>query len=78
MLIAGCDFHAGGSKLPGSDTETGETGEPNLVHASGEAKQFMSSCLIARLIGMEAIGNSQWSIELVEDVGRSIWVGDAG
>jgi hypothetical protein len=77
MLISGCDFHAAGSKLFGSDSETGETGERNLVHASGEAKQFMSSCLIARLVGMEA-RNSQWSIELVEDVGRSIWVGDAG
>jgi len=29
------------------------------------------------LIGMEATGNSQWLIELVEDLGHAIWIGDA-
>jgi transposase len=29
------------------------------------------------LIGMEATGNSQWFIELVEDLGYEIWIGDA-
>ena len=29
------------------------------------------------LIGMEATGNSQWFIELVEDMGHEIWIGDA-
>jgi transposase len=29
------------------------------------------------LIGMEATGNSQWFIELVEDLGHAIWIGDA-
>ena len=29
------------------------------------------------LIGMEATGNSQWFIELVEDQGHEIWMGDA-
>src|SRR3989449_5194031 len=29
------------------------------------------------LIGMEATGNSQWFIELVEDLGHEIWIGDA-
>lgn len=26
---------------------------------------------------MEAMGNSQWFIELVEDLGHAIWIGDA-
>jgi transposase len=29
------------------------------------------------LIGMEATGTSQWFIELVEDLGHAIWIGDA-
>lgn len=29
------------------------------------------------LIGMEATGNSQWFVELVEDLGHVIWIGDA-
>ena len=29
------------------------------------------------LIGMEATGNSQWLVELVEDLGHEIWIGDA-
>ncbi|MHB8215128.1 MAG: hypothetical protein ACYDDS_03520 [Candidatus Sulfotelmatobacter sp.] len=29
------------------------------------------------LIGMETTGNRQWFIELVEDLGHEIWIGDA-
>ena len=29
------------------------------------------------LIGMEATGNSQWFVELVQDLGHEIWIGDA-
>ena len=29
------------------------------------------------LIGVEATGNSQWFLELVQDLGHAIWVGDA-
>jgi transposase len=57
--------------------ETGETGERKLVHASGEARQFYQQLATAVLIGMEATGNSQWFVELVEDLGHAIWIGDA-
>jgi transposase len=59
------------------DTETGETGEQKLVHASGEAQQFYRQLGAPVLIGMEATGNSQWFIELVEDLGHELWIGDA-
>jgi transposase len=59
------------------DTETGESGEQKLVHASGDAKMFYGQLAAPVLIGMEATGNSQWFIELVEDLGHEIWVGDA-
>jgi transposase len=59
------------------DTETGETGEKKLVHATGEAKQFYQQIPAPALIGVEATGNSQWFLELAQDLGHEIWVGDA-
>ena len=77
MLIVGCDFHPSWQQVAWLDTETGETGEQKLVHATGEAKQFYERLPKPVLIGMEATGNSQWFIELVQDLGHEIWVGDA-
>jgi transposase len=77
MLIVGCDFHPSWQQIAWLDSETGETGERKLVHATGEAKQFYEQLPGPALIGMEATGNSQWFIELVEDVGHAIWIGDA-
>ncbi len=77
MLIVGCDFHPGWQQIAWLDTETGETGEQKLVHAAGEAKRFYEQLAAPVLVGMEATGNSQWFIELVEDLGHEIWIGDA-
>jgi len=77
-MIIGCDFHPSWQQIAWLDSETGESGERKLVHASGEAQQFYRQLAApAALIGMEATGNSQWFIELVEDVGHEIWIGDA-
>ena len=38
---------------------------------------FYQQLAAPALIGMEATGNSQWFIELVEDMGHAIWIGDA-
>jgi len=59
------------------DTETGECGERKLVHAADDARGFYRQLAAPVLIGMEATGNSQWFIELVEDLGHEIWIGDA-
>ncbi len=77
MVIVGCDFHPSWQQVSWLDTETGETGEQKLVHASGEAQQFYRQLGAPVLIGMEATGNSQWFIELVEDLGHELWIGDA-
>ena len=77
MMIIGCDFHPSWQQVSWVDTETGEWGERKLVHAAGEAKMFYQQLGAPALIGMEATGNSQWFLELVEDLGHSIWVGDA-
>jgi transposase len=67
-MIIGCDFHPSWQQIAWFDSETGETGEEKLVHAAGEAKQFYQQVAAPALIGMEATGNSQWFIELVEDL----------
>ncbi len=77
MMIIGCDFHPSWQQVSWLDTATGETGEQKLVHVSGDAKQFYAQLPAPALIGMEATGNSQWFIELVEDLGHEIWIGDA-
>ena len=77
MMIIGCDFHPSWQQIAWLDTETGETGERKLVHASWDAKRFYQQLAAPVLMGMEATGNSQWFIELVQDLGHEIWVGDA-
>ena len=47
------------------------------MHANGDAKRFYQQLAAPVLIGMEATGNSQWFVELVEDLGHEIWIGDA-
>src|ERR1039457_1364553 len=77
MMIIGCDFHPSWQQIAWLNTETGETGEQKLVHAAGDAKLFYQQLGAPVLIGMEATGNSQWFLELVQDLGHEIWIGDA-
>ena len=77
MMIIGCDFHPSWQQVSWLDTETGESGEQKLVHGNGDAKRFYQQLSAPVLIGMEATGNSQWFIELVQDLGHEIWIGDA-
>ena len=77
MMIIGCDFHPSWQQVSWLDSETGEVGEQKLVHARGDAKRFYEQLAAPVLIGMEATGNSQWFVELVEDLGHEIWIGDA-
>jgi transposase len=77
MMIIGCDFHPSWQQVSWLDTETGATEERKLVHASGDAQRFYQQLAAPVLIGMEATGNSQWFIELVQDLGHEIWIGDA-
>ncbi len=77
MMIIGCDFHPSWQQVSWVDSETGDCGERKLVHVTGDAQQFYRQLVAPVLIGMEATGNSQWFIELVEDLGHAIWIGDA-
>jgi transposase len=77
MMIIGCDFHPSWQQISWLDTETGETGEQKLVHASGDAKMFYRQLAAPALIGMEATGNCHWLVDLLAELGHELWVGDA-
>lgn len=77
MLIIGCDYHPSWQQICWMDTETGETEERKLEHASGEAERFYRGLAGPALIGMESTGNCQWFVEMTTAAGHDVWVGDA-
>lgn len=76
MVIIGCDFHPVFQQIAVMDTETGEVSEHKLMHADGEAERFYRKISGPCLIGVEAVGNSQWFLDLAEKLGHEVWIGD--
>ena len=77
MMIIGCDYHPSWQQICWLDTETGETAEQKLEHASGEAEKFYRQLPGPALIGMESTGNCQWFVEMATTLGHEVWIGDA-
>jgi transposase len=57
--------------------ETGEVRECKLVNGNGEAERFYRQLPCPTLIGIEACGNSQWFVDLLQQLGHEVWIGDA-
>jgi hypothetical protein len=64
MMITGCDYRPSWQQICWLDTETGETEEKRLEHASGEAEKFYRGLAGPVLIGMESTGNRQRIVEM--------------
>lgn len=77
MKIVGCDFHPRWQQVAVFDQETGELSEHKLVNGDGEAERFYRALEAPALVGIEACGNSQWFIDLLERLGHEAWIGDA-
>jgi transposase len=77
MKIIGCDFHPGSQQVAIFDSGTGEIEERSLRHDNGEAERFYGELEPGALVGMEAVGNSQWFERLVARCGHQLWIGDA-
>ncbi|MGA3032637.1 MAG: hypothetical protein ABSD70_05110 [Terracidiphilus sp.] len=77
MKIVGCDFHPRWQQIAVFDSDTGETNEGKLMNGDGEAERFYGDLSAPSLVGIEACGNSQWFIELLEGLGHEVWIGDA-
>ena len=77
MLIVGCDYHPRWQQVAWFDPETGEIGEQKLLNGDGEAERWYGQLPVPSLIGLEATGNSQWFLDLLNRLGHEVWVGDA-
>jgi transposase len=77
MIIVGCDFHPRWQQVAIFDPVTGEIVERKLINGNGEAEEFYGSLPVPSLVGVESCGNSQWFLELMEQLGHEVWVGDA-
>jgi transposase len=77
MKIVGCDFHPQWQQIAVFDRETGEITEHKLMNGDGEAERFYQALEVPALVGVEACGNSQWFIDLLERLGHQVWIGDA-
>lgn len=77
MIIVGCDFYPKWQQVAVIDAETGEIGEHKLMNGDGQAEQFYRSLPAPALVGIEACGNSQWFIDMLERLGHEVWIGDA-
>lgn len=77
MKIVGCDFHPEWQQIAVFDAETGEISEHKLMNGDGEAEQFYRRLEAPALVGVEACGNSQWFLDLLERLGHQVWIGDA-
>jgi len=70
MIIVGSDFHPAWQQIAVVDSESGEINEHKLVNGNGEAERFYRRLPVPSLIGIEACGNSQWLIELLQKLGH--------
>jgi transposase len=77
MIIVGCDFHPSWQQVAVLDTETREVMERKLVNGDREAERCYRQLPVPSLIGVEACGNSQWFIDLLQRLGHEVWIGDA-
>jgi transposase len=77
MIIVGCDFHPAWQQIAVFDRDTGEITECKLINGNGEAEQFYRRLAVPSLIGIEACGNSQWLVDLLQRLGHEVWIGDA-
>jgi len=77
MMIVGCDFHPSWQEVAWLDDETGETTEQKLVNGNGEAERWYGQLPVPSLIGLEATGNAQWLVEMLQQLGHEVWIGDA-
>jgi transposase len=79
MMIIGVDYHPGFQTIAFLMEETGEYGEQELNHSSGEAERFYRDLQRKQIrvrVGMEATGYSRWFERLLAELGFELWMGD--
>src|SRR5258708_8693078 len=77
MVLIGCDFHPSWQQVSWMNEATGETEDREIVHTSGEVEKFYRQFPAGAIIGMEAMGNFQWFLELMASLWHEVRIGDA-
>jgi transposase len=79
MIIIGVDYHPSMQQIAFVDTETGDCGEQQLNHSTGEAEKFYRDLKqkgVRVRVGMEATGHARWFERLMAELGFELWIGD--
>ncbi len=48
-----------------------------LTYAPADAELFYRMLARPARVGMEAVGNCQWLVQLLEQLGHDVWIGEA-
>ena len=70
LCIIGCDYHPGFQQIAFVDTETGDYGEPRLLHREEAEKFYRELAAQGRKVrvGMEASGHARWFERLLAEL----------
>lgn len=77
-IYCGVDFHTRQQFIKWCETRDGEIKEQRLTHESlDEVRIFYSRFTGEVIVGIEAMGYSEWFVTMLHDLGHEVWVGDA-
>jgi transposase len=77
MTLVGCDLHTRKQQVAALNTETGEVGEQELLHAGDSVEQFYAALPRPVTVGIETTGYALWFHELMQRLGHTLLVGEA-
>ena len=77
MTLVGCDLHTRKQQFAVLNTETGEIGEQELLHAGDGVEQFYAALPKPSTVGIETTGYALWFHELLQRLGHTLLVGEA-
>ena len=78
MQIIGCDFHPSYQQIAWMEKRPASAGRSvgarSRERHGGSIKQLRGQRV---RVGMEAVGNSQWFEQMLEELGHELWIGEA-
>ena len=74
MTLVGCDLHTRKQQFAVLNTETGEIGEQELLHAGDGVEQFYAALPKPSTVGIETTGYALWFHELLQRLGHTLLI----
>ena len=76
-VYCGVDFHARQQTISYCDSASGEIQRCVLHHQRDDVRAFYARLEGEVIVGFEASGYSTWFEEMLEELGHTVWIGDA-